>query len=174
LAYDLTNYAVSCKPCNSARKSNAFPIAGVRGAALADVHTLNSSEEPFLIYPLGDLDEDPETLITFRGIVAVPSHADGWKHRRALVTIDLFALNEREEFWPERFRVIREVWNAFKTIHTDPDPDQKAAAQRAMTAILADNAPHASCARCFERLTREKPLEAWEIYVEAEKLISGR
>jgi hypothetical protein len=78
LAYDLGNYAACCKPCNSARKSNYFPIAGKkRGTKHVSVTALNKMERPFLIYPLGKSDADPESLIGFNGILAMPVHATG-------------------------------------------------------------------------------------------------
>nr|WP_294812239.1 hypothetical protein [uncultured Sphingomonas sp.] len=92
LAYDFENYAAACKPCNSTQKSSYFPIAGKRGKATDSIAQLDPSESPLLIFPLK---EDPSALITFRGIVAMPVHAHGPDHLRAMVTISHFKLNIR-------------------------------------------------------------------------------
>ena len=79
LAYHIFNYAAACKPCNSALKKNGFPIAGTYRLEADDLEALKD-EEAYLIYPLGDMDEDPEELIEFHGVVPRPIAARG--HRR--------------------------------------------------------------------------------------------
>lgn len=170
LAYDLQNYAAACKPCNSTRKSNAFPIAAAaRGAGAVDVATLNESEHPLLIFPRGTIDDDPENLIEFDGILARPKQTEGHAYKRALVTIDFFGLNVREELWEDRFRVIRSVWHAYQTLQLSNDPDQKAAAKRSIQRDTADSGPQASCARSFLKLINTNPERAWEAYLLAEE-----
>lgn len=71
LAYHLLNYVTACRKCNSPLKASFFPIAGSRGAQSEDPVSLRG-EAPFLLYPLGDLDEDPEEVLTFDGINPVP------------------------------------------------------------------------------------------------------
>jgi hypothetical protein len=104
LAYSVFNYVTACKVCNTPLKSNYFPIAGRRGSATVDNPDRLARERPFLPFPLGDTDSDPEELISFDGILAVPTSPDLVSHewRRAAVTIDFFALNEREELRRER------------------------------------------------------------------------
>ncbi|MBN7809255.1 hypothetical protein JZX86_28460 [Agrobacterium rosae] len=170
LAYDLQNYAAACKPCNSTRKSNAFPIAAsARGVGGDDVATLNQSEQPLLVFPLGTIDDDPENLIEFRGILAFPKHEDGLAHKRALITIDFFGLNVREELWEDRFRVIRSLWHAYQTLQLSNDFDQKAAATRSIERDTADSGPQASCARSFLKLIHTNLERAWETYLLAEE-----
>ncbi|GLS43746.1 hypothetical protein GCM10007884_17310 [Methylobacterium brachythecii] len=170
LAYELTNYAAACKPCNSTRKSNYFPIASDnRGAAGQDVATLNSGEQPLLPYPLGTVDADPEALITFDGIVAKPVAADGTDHRRALVTIDFFGLNIREELWADRFRTISDLWSKLELIETSKDPARIEMTKRRVEDALSDAAPQASCARAFFQLYKSDPIAAFETYVLAER-----
>src|SRR5436305_5515954 len=56
LAYQILNYAVACKTCNSPLKANFFPVGAARVVScdsLADY----ASEMPFLLFPIGDLDE---------------------------------------------------------------------------------------------------------------------
>jgi hypothetical protein len=169
LAYDLHNYAAACKPCNSTRKSNSFPIAAMqRGVQLSDVATLNASEQPFLVYPLGTIDDDPADLIEFEGIVARPKQPNGHAHNRALITIDFFGLNIREELWEDRFRVIRSLWYAYQTTQLSENLEQREAAERSIAMDTADSGPQASCARSFMRLINSDPVRAWETYQLAE------
>lgn len=72
LAYHVLNYCISCKKCNSPLKHNYFPIAGPRGAVAGEPADLNETEKPLLIFPLGELDENPEELIGFVGVTAIP------------------------------------------------------------------------------------------------------
>jgi hypothetical protein len=170
LAYDLENYAAACKPCNSTRKSNYFPVAGTkRGSNHETVATLNQLERPFLIYPLGTLDDDPETLIGFDGILAKPINANGHNHNRALITIDFFALNTREELWADRFRTISDLWFKFQIVSTSKSKQQKDAAQRGINDLVSDAGPQAGCARAFLRLIEADPVKAWETFVIAEE-----
>lgn len=175
LAYTLDNYAASCKPCNSTLKSDCFPIAGpVRGVAVDMPLALNRSEFPHLIYPLGTNDDDPEDIITFDGIAAVPKHAAGPNHERAMVTIDFFRLNDREELWIERFRVIREIWTHWDRMETHADPSERAAAQATLVELTREDAPHASCARSFMKMIQNAPLEAFEMFKLARQAHSQR
>lgn len=91
------NYVVACPPCNQALKRDHFPVAGTRRLDGKDPWTMKK-EDPYLIFPLGDLDDDPETLIHFDGLFPRPAdpdvnHHDHW---RARVTIDFFDLASEE------------------------------------------------------------------------------
>lgn len=176
LAYDLENYAAACKPCNSILKKDFFPVAGVaRGAAGSDIAALNQLERPFLIYPFGDTDTDPETLITFEeGIVAVPAAVQGLDQLRARVTIDFFRLNDREELWDERFRVIEKVWLAARNSMLEANAERRAAAERSLKAAVSSDAPHASCARTFRRILVEDLDAAWRQFQAAEAYLQRR
>jgi hypothetical protein len=169
LAYNLENYAAACKPCNSTRKSNFFPIAGAsRGISGQDIAALNAHERPFLVYPLGAVDDDPETLIEFEGILAKPKPAAGHDHHRALVMIDFFGLNTREELWTDRFRAISDIWFKVQTIQTSPDPAQVRAAERGVEDAVSDSAPQAACARSFLRLIEADIIAAWRTFLVSE------
>ncbi len=167
LAYDLENYATACKSCNSALKSSYFPIAGQRGAVPASVSELHASEEPFLIYPLGELDDDPEELISFIGIVAVPRSEIDEKRRRAQVTIDFFDLNNRDELWDERFAVIRSLWQALRNRELAQDQAEQDDASLTIEELISARSPHTSCARSFLALFEDDPRAAWRVYREA-------
>jgi hypothetical protein len=170
LAYSLSNYAAACKPCNSTRKSNYFPVAGKnRGRSHESVRVLNQRERPLLIYPLGTIDDDPESLIGFDGILAKPTAAGGHNRNRALVTIDFFGLNTREELWDDRFRTISDLWSKFHILQTSPDAQQTGAARRRLNDLVSDAGPQAGCARAFLRLIEADPRAAWDTYCVAEQ-----
>src|SRR5271155_4409363 len=105
LAYDLRNYAICCKTCNTLLKANFFPILGLRAKCPANGDQL-TSEQPLLCYPIGSLDCDPETLITFTATTAVPVAKSGYLRERARIIIDFFQLNRREQLHRERARMI--------------------------------------------------------------------
>lgn len=151
LAYDVANYAASCKPCNTKLKSNYFPIAGARGSAVASPAEL-ATEQPFLCYPIGDLDEDPEDLVTFTATIAVPAAADGYRRRRGQVIIDFFRLNQRETLHQERAQMIMMLYDALREVARDEDPDEVALAQQVIARITSEDMRHAACSRAYYRL----------------------
>lgn len=165
LAYDLQNYAASCKPCNSTLKSDGFPIAAAaRGPPLSSVGSLHASETPFLIYPIGDIDDDPEELITFNGIVVQAKATDEAGKRRAQVTIDFFKLNEREELWHQRAHIIRSMFDAFDISRTALDHDRRQDALDTLDNMTDPQSPHTSCARRYRELLETNPAGGWELY----------
>jgi hypothetical protein len=80
---DVGSTASTRKSCNTPLKSNHSPVAGKHGPTDADAPEKLAGEEAFLIYPTGDIDSDPEDLITFHGIVAVPKVKSGPKKTAA-------------------------------------------------------------------------------------------
>jgi hypothetical protein len=169
LAYDLANYAAACKSCNSALKSNYFPILGMRGTATANVAALNASEQPLLLYPVGQHGDDPAHFLTFEGIVAVPSnpHVVAWQ--RAKVTIDFFRLNTRAELRRGRFEVIRATFLASQLAALSPDAAIVAHAKATLSDVVSAASPHSACAKAYLGLMRTDPDAAYEIYVLAER-----
>lgn len=147
IAYDVQNYAASCKQCNTPLKSNYFPIAGRRKTAPGPFAKL-STEKAFLCYPIGDGDDDPEDLITFVATTAVPAAKSGFKRRRGQIIIDFFQLNVREQLHRERARMLVLLGDAldrFEASRTDLD-------QRLIGSLTATRTPHAGCLRAFRRL----------------------
>jgi hypothetical protein len=144
LAYALSNYAASCKSCNSNLKSNYFPIAGARTAVPGDL----GPEQPYLCYPLGSGDADPETLITFVATTAVPKAAEGHDRRRAEVIIDFFELNTREELHRQRANMIIVLGTALKSLEAGGDDLDRELAER----IVEKRFPHTNCLRAFRAL----------------------
>lgn len=145
LPYHHENYLISCKTCNSALKRNYFPIADARLVPGTEPRDMRD-EKPFLIYPLGAVDEDPEGLITFDGILPVPIGTRGHKRRRAEVTIDFFGLDRREVLLEERAEGIVALHLALEGLDA-PDTAEFAAAL--VGRLVSDGAPHAACMRAY-------------------------
>lgn len=170
LAYEIDNYAASCKVCNSPLKSNYFPIAGRRGA-VSDAPAQLLYEKPFLCYPLCDFDDDPESLITFVATTAVPVAKGGHKRRRAIVTIDFFQLNQREQLHKERARLIAILGSSLRAIADGTgDGTDMSIAKRMNSKAM----PHAACLRAFsniwdgDRRLANRYLDACRAYVAGE------
>ena len=172
LAYHIFNYAAACKPCNSALKKNGFPIAGTYRLEADDLEALKD-EEAYLIYPLGDMDEDPEELIEFHGVVPRPIAARGHRRNRALVTIDFFKLgdpDERENLFMDRARIITALYPLLRTKASGGAGD----ADKAVKTVASGHGgklPHLNCARSFIRLFERAPEEAEAIYKAALRLV---
>ncbi len=164
LAYNILNYAVTCKKCNTIYKSDYFPIAAAARAVDRDDPRELALEEPFLIYPLGDLDEDPEDLITFQGLIPTPKHAAGRRHDRARVTIDFFKLDVRSELLFQRALVLKSLYWAIDDLKTTRDPRRRAAAQQTVDLALSPVSPHTGCARAFHALCLQDPETAGLFY----------
>lgn len=171
LAYDVLNYAAACKPCNTPRKSNHFPIAGRSGAVPQSVEALNRQERPYLIFPLID---DAEDLITFEGILAVPRHRRGPRYHRALVTIELLGLNIREELWEDRFRTIAQMVSDAEVAEVGRTEPRRRHAREALADAVSERSPQAGCARAFRSLIDRDPDRAWQIYCDAKAFVTSR
>lgn len=159
LAYHPLNYLTTCKTCNSTLKSDYFPVAKARIAGALHPRDL-SAEEPFLIYPLGDLDSAPESLIGFDGLIAIPIGATPQERRRADVTIDFFQLNNREDLRRQRARVIHSLHVALSALPHLPTDDLQREARLLVNAQMSASAMHANCSRCFVRLFQADPAKA--------------
>ena len=96
LAYHLLNYAAACKACNSGLKKDYFPIAGKYDLDGEEPERL-TDEQPWLLYPIGRLDVDPEEVITFHGIFPKSTSDDRASRLRGLVTIVFSAYQLRTE-----------------------------------------------------------------------------
>lgn len=149
LAYNVFNYATSCKTCNTVLKANLFPIAGTR-CLTTDDFALLKQEQPYLIYPLGSLDDDPEALITYRGILPIPKHRSGHKYRRARITIDLFELDRREDLRRLRADILRNLWLACCTLQRRRSSQQDVQLARSiMDYARSPQTSQTACARAF-------------------------
>ena len=153
LAHECLNYLASCKTCNSDNKRSCFPIAGQRGSRFDKVGSLNRSERPFLVNPVGTSDAKPEELIEFYGFLATPRGSRGHKRRRGTITIDLFGLNLRDDLTLQRCNLIRAMWPYLEYRRTG-NATERADAIRELNSLTHPGSPHTNCARCFESLYR--------------------
>jgi len=144
LSYDISNYAASCKVCNTTFKSNYFPVSNARGMAPGDDL---SAEGAHLCYPIGSSDEDPENLISFLATTAVPANGSPYHRQRGQVIIDFFGLNQREQLHRERARMISLFGSALESQNRGTaTTDDLLLIERIMSPAL----PHASCLRAFK------------------------
>jgi hypothetical protein len=118
---------------------------------------------PFLPYPLGDLDEDPEKILTFDGVSPVSRLKRGPRRRRAVVTIDFFELDEREELRRGRATVIDHVYVILELMQAG-DLRLRKHARRSLARLVSPDAAHTNCARAFRSLYRRDRQRADEIY----------
>lgn len=161
LAFNPWNYTTACKVCNSALKRSYFPVAGRRISGAEDPWALKS-EGAFLVYPLGEMDADPESLITFRANLPVPRVKSGPRFRRASVIIDFFRLDIREELLWERSDRIVSLFMALDLAATG-SASRRALAERSIAQHLSPFSPHTSCSRAFHDLYQADPDEAARI-----------
>lgn len=173
LSYHPFNYSAACHPCNSSLKGDRFPIAG-KYQSKGDPAALQKSELPLLIYPIGDIDADPESLITFTGALPVPVHSSGKKRQRAAATIKFFDLDNLDT----RGNLFKERANVIVLLQAALDNLNGSAAARARAQLILDNAarpnfPHANCARSFLRLAKADPAAASRIADAAAQLAAS-
>jgi hypothetical protein len=170
LAYHVLNYSAACKKCNTPLKLNFFPIAGKRGRRKADPRGLQS-EKPYLIYPLGEWEDNPEDLIGFLGIIPVPTKKSGFGRERAEVTIKFFELSPeddgREELGRERARQLVALDNALRILELKPPEAKKQTALADIERLLRSSSPHASCVRCALALYKKDPRKAGNVFTAA-------
>ena len=164
LAFHPRNYITACKSCNTPLKANDFPIAGKRRGPQSDDPARLTSERPYLLYPLGRSDEDPEAVLTFDGIVPKPVDRSGHRRRRAVVTIDFFELDTREELLRGRAEKIRELKLALIVEDSNLSSADKDLAERTIAALHSEKSAHANCVRSFLRLYRHDRPRAEEIF----------
>src|SRR5712691_1555379 len=175
LPYHLLNYAVACKPCNSALKSDRFPIADAYNLTGEDSMQLKN-EKPYLIYPIGDCDTDPEQLIRFHGVSPQSVAVDGYCRYRALVTIEFFKLddiNRRKHLIRERAVIIIALFPQLEKLGQDVSAEDKTKARQIVERFTQPTAPHTNCARSFRDLFCTDPGEAKAIFDKAVQLIES-
>ena len=172
LAYHLLNYAAACKPCNSGLKKDHFPIAGRYALDGEDPREMDA-ERPWLLYPIGRLDVDPEDVISFHGILPQSTSADPLSRLRGLVTIAFFGLDDvisRKNLMRDRATIIVLLHGSLVKAETHGETETA----ELVGSLLAPTASHTNCARSFERLFRSNRTEADEVAgVALRFLISG-
>ena len=169
LSYHLQNYAASCKPCNSGLKKSYFPISGQYDLDASDPEKMKA-EGPLLLYPIGRVDVDPESVISYHGFLPQSRAADPILRLRGLVTIVFFGLDDvvaRKNLMRERAQAIVLLHHWLARAEDEGDPDAAAQVER----MVASTASHANCARSFRRLFRSDRTHAREIADDAEKFL---
>jgi len=157
---------VACKTCNTRCKGNYFPVAKTHQFAAADPLGLRHNEQPYLIFPLGGLDDDPETLITFMDCKAVPARpsSDVYAWNRARITIAFFLLNDpsrEDQLILER--AIRLDLLGYKIEKFERSSEaERAAAWKWVIAEGYETQSHANCVRSLIRLYLQDPAKAHE------------
>ena len=172
LAYEPLNYLTACKTCNSNRKRDYFPISKARGPVHATARELLEQEKPYLIYPLTTMDDDPEDVIGFNGIVPYVKANRGHRRARGRVIIDFFELAIRDDLVRERFLILDNLLNNLKILENG-NAQERERAQRRVDERIADDAEHANCARSFVRLFRRDARRAYDLYEAAEDIVTG-
>jgi hypothetical protein len=174
LAYNPVNYAASCKVCNTILKKNFFPIAGTRDVMGRDPASM-TGERPLLPYPIGSLDEDPESLIVFHGLSPRPKAGD-FSRQRAQVAIAIFQLNNsrrRGELFEDRARQIITLYLALERRDRASHVRVVRESEKVVRYYTSNRAPHANCLRSFHRLYQSDRTAAERIYRRAVKLLDS-
>lgn len=164
LPYHVLNYSAACKPCNSALKSDFFPVAGSHRFDGASPVTLRA-EKPLLIYPLGEADADPQRLIRFHGISPQAVAASGHERHRALTTIAFFELDDpvrRKNLVRERALIITALYPQLEVLAGGAG--SKTVARKIVDGFQSAKAAHANCARSFVALHGRNRAEAEAIF----------
>lgn len=173
LPYHPLNYAAACKPCNSTLKKDCFPISGTYDLAGDDPATL-TAEGAYLLYPISDIDDDPETIIEFHGVSPRPVATTGKKRNRALVTIEFFKLDDpeaRKNLYRDRAILIMGLFPLLEKTKVGTAA-AKAKAKATVDGFLNPQLRHLNCARNFRKLYHQDTAEAEAIYDGAVKLMS--
>lgn len=160
LAFNLMNWCTSCKRCNSQLKGNRFPLAltGIAGSPTDAVQALQAAEKPLLLYPIGDIDDDPEDILAFHGVTVYPKHALGHKNQRAQAIIAFFLLNAKG-IAQERALWLDMIWTRLEK-ESAGDAEAK---QKVDEWLESTRVPHAAAVRAFIRLARADRAAAKDI-----------
>lgn len=150
LAYAPLNYCMACITCNRPLKHDHFPIQGDRYQTPDESPVNYQIEQPYLIYPIGSLDDDPEDHIRFDGYIPFG------KTLRGELSIDFFNLKENSYLLRDRAKMITELYTALET------EDQE------MVALLTSPcSTHTNAAKSFKSLYEVDPEFAAIVHAEA-------
>ena len=178
LSYHLFNYCAACKPCNSALKKDYFPIAGRHVLDAADPRDIQDAEQPYLLYPVGDFDDDPEAILTFHGVSPQPvAGASARSRARALVTIAFFRLDDqrRKNLLRERAAIIVALYPQLRLLSdTTATKVERETARDLVDGFTNPTSAHTNCARSFVRLFQSSREEAAEVFGSAAKYIKSK
>jgi len=170
LAYTPFNYVAACKPCNTILKNDFFPIAGPRGQQSINPADFRD-ERPYLVYPLGEGDCDPNDIVGFYGYRIIPARPlDRDAFRRARITIDFFHLNRGALLWARALK-IRELKIAL-SLRDSGQGDRNAGEHIAY--LLSPRSAHTGCLRAFYRLYQDNRNEADRVYQEIRGYLNSK
>ncbi|MFV8749901.1 hypothetical protein ACNOYE_05085 [Nannocystaceae bacterium ST9] len=152
LAHHHWNYTISCPACNQSHKRDYFPIAKSRRLDGTNPRAM-TSEWPYLIFPLGTHDDDPEDLIRFDDLLPHPVQSDPMYHDywRARVTIDFFDLAS-EEIITDRADALHHLATTLELTEIGDTPQVRQKAERVAAELTSPRARHTACAKAFFRL----------------------
>lgn len=169
LAYNFLNYAAACKTCNSTKKRDYFPIAATTRKSNSKNPAQMKSEKAYLIYPVSDLDEDPKDLIEFHGLSPQAKKASGFGRKRALVTIELFQLDDENQRSYLLKKRAEKIWLLFRCLQQidNGNASERAEGRRVADYLTSPASEHTNCLRCFRRLYGRDFSEAEAIAREA-------
>ena len=176
LAYDLFNYSAACGPCNSVLKRDYFPVAAKHTLQGAEPEAL-AAELPLLLYPIGDFDTPPESLIRVHGLSPQPVAPAGHPRHRALVTIDFFQLDsvDRATLLRERAMIISALFPLLEALaNPQTAKSRKTKAQQIVDGLTSPHSAHTNCARSFVALFQSDPAEAETIFDLAGNIIASK
>jgi hypothetical protein len=167
LAYHPLNYVAACMTCNRVLKKSYFPIAGTRQPDASEPAAC-TAEKPFLIYPLSDIDQDPEELIEFHGLSPEAKVSSGFRRCRGLVTIWFFRLDDwrqRKELNKDRAEFLEKLlWALRQRDRPTSSPNEMQEALQAIKRLTSKRFRHSNCLRSFSRLYESDRTEAEAIY----------
>jgi hypothetical protein len=176
LAYHPLNYMAACKKCNTILKKNWFPIAGKRDVNGGDPAKM-ANEQALLIYPISDIDDDPEQLITFHGLSPRAKVSSGFPSHRAQVTICVFQLDDwrqRKELNKDRAEFLEKLFWALRQRDTQTSTSLEInQASQAITRLTSKRFRHANCLRSFHRLYESSRGDAQAIYQEVANFLKN-
>ncbi|MFS2067177.1 hypothetical protein ACEN9D_00240 [Pseudomonas sp. CT11-2] len=151
LAYHPQNYAIACTRCNSTLKSSYFPIRGNRDTQNGNPANMQG-ESALLLYPVSLTDpDDPQDIITFEGVLAVPKHSAGPAYERAVTNIEFFQLNH-EDLTSRRAVEIRTLWLALQMSKNNPQDKQMY--DDTISLMCGPESPFSSCVSAFFALSQ--------------------
>ncbi len=165
LAYSPFNYAMACKICNSTLKKNYFPIEGTREPKATDPAQMDG-EKALLIYPIGSTDTNPEDLIEFEALSPIPKLRSEFGRRRALVTIELFQLDDtvgRRSLFKRRAELVRLLFSQLEGRSTATTAAKRHGYQTWIDWLTSPESAFTNCLRSFKRLYDTDPVRAEKI-----------
>ena len=145
-------------------------LAGPRGADGADPAAL-ASEQPLLIYPLGDFDEDPESLMGFIGLSPISLSDRGHARHRALVTISLFRLDQRVQLIKHRAVLLWLLFAELELLQNARSAKDRVQHQTAIDTLTGAEVPFSNCLRCFRELHATDRDRAAELAQECQRYL---